>query len=400
MLRSMLLAGLIALAMPAIVCACPFCPKVSLTFSEQINSAKAVVIARLTTKSPPPQPKEFSGDAIGEALEKAKSTFQIVRVLKGQELVGDAKTVRVLYIGKAKEGATMLVFGVEAEGFVWQSALEIGAEGPEYLDQVRKLSKKGGQRLVFFQDYLTHKNRALAEDAFGEFASAPYKDLLEMKGRLKRDQIVRWIADPKTPVSRRRLYFTMLGVCGTKKEADWLAEIIRSGDTPSKRGLDALIACYLRLSGKSGLPLIEERFLKHEKIDGKQVPYIETYAAIQAIRFHGQETDVIARKRLLASLRLLLDRPLQADLVIPDLARWKDWSVIERLTTMFKQADDETSYLRVPVVQYLMACPLPAAKKKLAELEKLDPEVVRRAVITLAPAKAAKTSDSPNTAPR
>jgi hypothetical protein len=35
--------------------------------------------------------------------------------------------------------------------------------------------------------------------------------------------------------------------------------------------------------------------------------------------------------------------------------------------------------VRVPVINYLRACPLPVAKEKLAELEKIDPAAVKRA---------------------
>jgi hypothetical protein len=82
---------------------------------------------------------------------------------------------------------------------------------------------------------------------------------------------------------------------------------------------------------------------------------------------------------LLAGLRTMLDRPQLADLVIPDLARWEDWSAMNRLVDLFKNADEESSWVRVPVVKYLQACPLPEAKTRLAELAKLDPEVVKRA---------------------
>jgi len=66
-------------------------------------------------------------------------------------------------------------------------------------------------------------------------------------------------------------------------------------------------------------------------------------------------------------------------LVIPDLARWEDWSQIDRMAKLFKEADDNSSWVRVPVVNYLRACPLPEAKTTLAELEKIDPKAVKRA---------------------
>ncbi len=114
-------------------------------------------------------------------------------------------------------------------------------------------------------------------------------------------------------------------------------------------------------------------------LSNKNAEYTDTYAAIMALRFHGQEEKVIPRERLLAGLRTMLDRPQLADLVIPDLARWEDWSAMNRLVDLFKNADEESSWVRVPVIKYLQACPLPEAKVRLAELAKIDPEVVKRA---------------------
>jgi len=166
----------------------------------------------------------------------------------------------------------------------------------------------------------------------------------------------------------------MLGVCGDKNDVGMLEDMIRSTDRKQKRGLDALIGCYLTLKGSEGMPLIEEQFLKNRKSE-----YADTYAAIMALRFHGTEADIIPRKRILAAMSYMLDRPQLADLVIPDLARWEDWSHIDRLVKLFKDADEETSWVRVPVVNYLRQCPLPIAEKQIKALEKIDPAAVRRA---------------------
>ena len=188
------------------------------------------------------------------------------------------------------------------------------------------------------------------------------------------DRLVRWINDRDVPASRRRLYLTMLGTCGTKDDLPMLEEMIRSDDREIKSALDAMIACYLTLKGPEGLPLIDELFLIK-----KDAEYTDTYAAIMALRFHGQEADIVPRERLTQSLRYMLDRPELADLVIPDLARWEDWSAMERLVDLFKQSDDKSSWVRVPVINYLRACPDPAAKTHLDELAQLDPESMKRA---------------------
>jgi hypothetical protein len=56
-----------------------------------------------------------------------------------------------------------------------------------------------------------------------------------------------------------------------------------------------------------------------------------------------------------------------------------------RLVRLFKEADDKSSWVRVPVINYLRACPLPEAEKYIAELEKIDPVAVKRARTYFAP---------------
>ena len=107
-------------------------------------------------------------------------------------------------------------------------------------------------------------------------------------------------------------------------------------------------------------------------------------SAIVALRILGQETTLIPKDRLVAALGRMLDRPQLADLVIPDLARWQDWKAMDRLVDLFKNANEESSWVRVPVVQFLRACPDPKAQEYLKELAKIDPDAVKRATNFLA----------------
>src|SRR5690606_14284560 len=102
--------------------------------------------------------------------------------------------------------------------------------------------------------------------------------------------------------------------------------------------------------GPEGMALVEDLFLKK-----KDAEYSDTYAAIMALRVMGQESEVVPRPRLLEGLRYMLDRPDLADLVIPDLARWEDWSVMDRMIKLFKDANPGSNFVRVPVVNYLEA---------------------------------------------
>lgn len=343
--------------------ACPFCAAVSQTFSQEIESMDAAVIAKLVEA--PAVTAEGAG---------VEATFEITQILKGKEHLGDTKIIKSLYYGEGRKGREFLILGTEPENMMWSTPTLLTDRGVKYINQVIKLPTTGNDRYVFFQEHLEDEDEMLARDAYDEFANAPYSALHELKPKMKHDQLIEWIENPDIAANRRRLYFTMLGVCGTKADLPLLEKMLSSEDRSSKSGLDAMIGCYLTLAGADGLPLIEKLYLAN-----KEAEYADTYAAIMALRFHGTETDIIEKDRLLKSLHLMLDRPSLADLVIADFARWEDWSVMDKLVKLFKEADEETSWVRVPVIRYLMACPKPEAKEYLIELEKIDPDAMKRA---------------------
>ncbi len=363
--RLMILSGalLTTAALLANAFACPFCAAVSQTFSQEIDSMDAAVIAKLV------EAPEITADGAG-----VEATFEIVQILKGKEHLGDQKTIKSLYYGEGREGRQFLILGTEPESMMWSTPTLLTDRGVKYINNVIKLPETGNERYVFFQEHLEDKDEMLARDAYDEFANAPYSALHDLKPQMKHDQLVTWLKDPDIAANRRRLYFTMLGVCGTDADLPMLEKMLSSEERTDKSGLDAMIGCYLTLAGADGLPLIEKLYLAN-----KEAEYADTYAAIMALRFHGTETDVIEKDRLLKSLHLMLDRPSLADLVIADFARWEDWSVMDKLVTLFKEADEETSWVRVPVIRYLMQCPEPEAKQHLVELEKIDPDAMKRA---------------------
>lgn len=372
-------AAVAALALGASVQACPFCSAVSQTLRQEMATMDAVVIA--TAVEGPTARNAETGDV----------QMKIEKVLKGQEHVKPGQLIQAVYYGDVEGGRRFMLSGVEPPQMQW-SCLPLSERAEEYVIQVSQLPDEPLQRLRFFYDYLQDEEVMLSRDAYDEFAITPYPVVQALKPELNHDQIVEWISDPELSTDRKRLYLTLLGVSGTEADVPMLEQMLRSTQKSTRGGLDALIACYLTLAGEEGLPLVDELFL-----DNHQAPYADTYAAIMAIRFHGTEGDVIPRSALVESLHHVLDRPDLADLVIPDLARWNDWTQIDRLTELFIKADADNNWVRVPVVNYLRACPLREAKQALEKLEKVDPESVRRANTFFAipvPASEAKPTSS------
>ncbi len=431
----------ILFAAAASVWACPFCNVESKTLSEETSGADAVVLAKLLTEAP--------ATADSNDPNSGMATFQIVEALKGQEVLGAAKEISVVFFGDSDRDKTYLVTGLGKDKIDWTTPLPLTPAAVEHVRKLPAVAPAGAERLEYFQEYLEHADPLLAQDAYDEFGRAPYSDLHDLKPKMKHDRLVKWVADPEVSPSRRRLYLTMLGVCGTKADVPLLEsmivsdfdammkpalvglvgtgmsmdgpvglpvwiEAVQQDERRKKLGLDALVACYLILRGPEGLDLVENRFLKNPHAE-----YTHVYSTIMALRFHGDEnTGVLPRERLLASMRLLLKNPDFADQVILDLSRWEDWSVLDQMVEMFKNSD-EKGYVRQPVVSYLTV----ASEQKgevgtrataaIAELEKLDPETVKtarslmafgalgraRGAATAASATAAKDGASPSADP-
>jgi hypothetical protein len=228
--------------------------------------------------------------------------MEIEAVLKGGEHVEVGQSVKAIYFGNVARGRRFLLSGVDPADMQW-SCLPLTPRAEVYVSKIPELAKQDdATRLRFYMTYLEDEDSMLSRDAYDEFAVAPYAAVQEIKGEMDHDQLVRWIGDTEMSPDRKRLYLTMLGVCGTKDDVPLLQEMLTSTQKTARTGLDALIACYLTLSGEDGLEMINTEFLENKKAS-----YADTYAAIMAIRFHGTEGGVIARSALVESLHHILD---------------------------------------------------------------------------------------------
>lgn len=403
--------------------ACPFCVAESQTLTEEINGSTVVLLARLA------EPSQIYDSEIPYGFVDPSSgaaKFTVERILKGEELMSERdptgkKKIEAIYLGEPDLETAYFILGF-GDPPDWNIPMPLSQLAFEYIPKLFKLPESGGDRLDFFQDYLQHEDYLLSQDAYDEFARAPYQDLIELGDRMDREKLLDWIQSPSVSPSRRRLFLTMLGVCGKSQDRDviealissdarllgpcaeatiasalvaqgpWSAaftpELVRVAERQRKLGLDAMIACYLTLSGKlgeagEGLDLIDRRFLNDANAD-----YTHIYSSLMALRFLGEEqAELVPLERVLESARLLLDSPEFADQIIPDLSRWEDWSVMDRLTEMYEISfqPNQNKYIREPIIIYLdEAIERPGevgekAKIALAKIEPLDPDAVRRA---------------------
>ena len=334
------------------------------TFTEILGQNHAAVIARRSDSSVPD---------LNSQKNTKYSSFEISAVLKGEPSLAGS-TVVARPSGGDPKGGTFLLVGkrsMSSKEVSWRVASSVTQAYREHMLTVIGLEQSGAQRLTFFQTLLEHADQSVSANAHLEFVVAADDAFERACDQLDRTKIRQWLSEPDIAADRRRLYLAMLARCGNAADAEWIQqELTAREDTKS---LDIRLGCYLALKGEAGLPLVHSRYL----VD-PQATIAETYAAIQALRFvRDLPSSPLSRESLILSFRLLLENSALADLVIPDLARLKDWESIDRLVALFKEPDAERG--RVPVVNFIRACPTAIAKERLTELEILDPNAVRRA---------------------
>jgi len=323
---------------------CPFCSAASQTLRQEILSMDAVAIGRLETD--------------GRADVDGTAAFKIEKVLLGEKLIKVDQAIEASYFGPGKSPKKFLLLGVDPTKLLWSSPLPLSADAEKYVEAIRKLPESQVDRLEFFQKYFEHADSLLARDSYDEFALAPYADVVLLKDKMNREQLLKWVQDTSKSHDRKRLYFTMLAICGKPADADLFESMIRSENPEARAGLDALIAAYLTLKGEKGIELIKKEFF-----DNPKSQYADIYSAVMALRFHGTEANILPKESITGAMHRLLERPDLADLVIPDLARWSDWSQIDKVCELFEKATDDNNWVRVPVINYLELVPSPKPKR-------------------------------------
>jgi hypothetical protein len=373
------LLGLIAWIGSTTTLACPFCSAPSLTLTEQLTQSDAAVLAT------------WAGGTPAQGQDGGSTEYEVLEVVQqpaGGKLAKGSKVSLVRYRA-GKKGDLFLLLGTKGGAVIdWGSPMEVTKDSFAYMKNAPKPEVPTVDRLKYFLKYLEHSDQMISTDAYGEFANAAYGDITPLAKEMPREQLRKWIVDPQVSPSRLGLYGLLLGLSGTEEDIPVLEKKILDAGEEFRLGVDGIMGGYLLLTGNQGLSMLDEK-----KLANKKAPFSETYAAMQALRFMWQYGDNrIAAERLRESMRLLLDRPELADLVIADLARWKDWSVQDRLMALYGKDEYDIPSIKRAVVRFMLAstkdipegsgdAPAHVVKgqKALAELEAKDPKTVSEA---------------------
>lgn len=374
-----LLIAAIVTPLPAAL-ACPFCGVAQMTLTEQLAQADAAALV------------QWVGGEKDTEAKPGNTTYQVKQVVKGPKSLAKDQKVTLDRYRTAKPGDLFFLLGTDigdGKGLEWGSPLEVSETSFNYMAQAPLPEAPPAKRLAYFLKFLEFPDPIVSNDAFGEFANAQYKDIEQIADHLPKEKIRKWIANPETQATRLGLYGMMIGLCGDDTDAEALEKRILVQTDEFRLGIDGLMGGYLLIKKDKGLDVLDQH-----KLQNKKIPFSETFAAMQALRFmwtYG--TGRIAPERLQQSMRILLDRPEMADLVIADLARWKDWSVQDKLMKMYGEGEYNIPSIKRAIVRYMLVSSKDVAnsggatvpphathgQKLLEELRKKDPKTVSEA---------------------
>lgn len=365
----------------SVATSCPFCSAPSLTLSEQLAASQAAVLVQWSGGKESNREQSFAGTTDYEILQIVRDESK--KLKKGEAIVLDR------YRAAAKGDLFLLLGTLVEDRIEWSSPLEVTETSFNYIVQAPSKESPPQERLAYFLKFLEFPDPLVATDAYSEFSNAPYEDIVPLASRMPREKLREWLASPEVTPTRIGLYGLMLGLCGQPDDAEFLKAKVLEDTSDFRLGIDGVMAGYLLLTGNQGLGVLNEA-----KLTNNNVPFSETFAAMQALRFmwtYGKGR--IPADDLRLSMELLLNRPNLADLVIVDLARWNDWSVMSRLMSMYQAAEYDVPSIKRAIVRFMLiaekdaaksptgaeAAHVVEAKKNLALLREQDPKTVKAA---------------------
>lgn len=382
--RSLVLSALLASALLSVVSintapACPFCEAPDVTLSQQVQQSDVAVLAQWAEGQPADREKGFAGSTTYEVVDvvhDASGTLQ-----KGTRF-------EIVRYRPGKKGDLFLMLGSYTTVVEWGSPIEVSETSYNYITQAPTREASARDRLSYFVRFLEFSDRVIGDDAYAEFASSPYEDVITIVDKMPREKLREWITNKETPVNRLGLYGLMLGLCGNDSDAELMEAKILEPSSGFRIGIDGIMAGYVLLRGERGLDLLDRT-----KLADKEQDFSEHVACAQMVRFlwtYGK--GHIPPERLKQSMRLLVENPKIADLVIPDLARWQDWELTPRLIELFGKPGYDVPFVQRKIIHFMWsaidAVPKEAttrpeyarqAEEFLTKVEADDPDLVRMA---------------------
>jgi hypothetical protein len=328
--------------------------------------AKLVVYGKL--KNPRP-----AADGIGGTTE-----LHVLKVLKADpDLSGTTVVVIPRYIPVIGDTPDdYVLFCTVADGKLDPThGVQAGPSAVAYLTGAAALDRTDPVKpLGYYFKHIDSTEPAVAADAFLEFARASDREIQKAAGVLDRAKLRAWLTDPKTPNERIGVFGMMLGLCGTRDDAAWLARELSREPLPEKytTSLGGLTAGMTLLDAQSGWAIIDNVLTSPDR------PFTEKLSVIGTLRYLQATRWAESKDRILKCYKGLIESGDLADLAVEDLRRWACWDLTATILDQFGKPTHKAPLVRRGIVRYALSCPDDAAKTFIAGVRASDPELVRK----------------------
>jgi hypothetical protein len=365
-----------------LVCAGPICvcPDTS-TLAEKYARSDAMVLAKWVSAEP------------AENAKPGSTTFEIVEVVKspdGRASAGMRVRLEKFCAGEPDKLVLLMGHGATIEMLKWNLSLEAGPAVGDYIVLAPPPDAAPGEQASYYFDYLECSDKTISADAVQHFTDLSNKELVAIRHAFQPEKLRQWLRKADTQPIRRGMYGLMLGLCGRgTRDATLLYEHIVADQDGYQPGNEGLYTGYLWLTGKEGLDVLETLILRESNVE-----FYQLYSLWSAVRYMWScGAGWIPAERLKESMRQMLDRPDLSDLVISDLARWKDWTVQPKIRQMYDAEELNGRSTKRAIVRYMISSTrdFPAGDNELpgnhviegarhlAELRTQDPKTVAEA---------------------
>lgn len=227
------------------------------------------------------------------------------------------------------------------------------------------------QQLLYYFQYLDHRDTDVAFDAFLEFAKSSDQEVGRVARKLAPDRLRQLIQDPRTPAERLGLFSLLLGACGGEKDAALLRGMIEKPNDQAHTALGGLLSGYIELKPREGWELA------HKLLGNERRPFTERLSVLGTLRFyHGWKPDD-SRRDVLKGLAVLLPQGDIADLAVEDLRRWQLWDLTTDVLALYGKKSHDAPILQRALLRYALSCPKPEADRFVAQRRKEDPELIK-----------------------
>jgi hypothetical protein len=241
-----------------------------------------------------------------------------------------------------------------------------------YLQGALALDPKNRTRtLLYYFNYLDHRDEDVANDAFLEFAKANDQEIGQLAGKLPPEKLRGWLKDTNTPMQRLGLYGFLLGGCGTDKDAELLRSLLLNSTERTANALDGLLGGYIQLRPREGWDFIQTLLGDDKR------PFTTRFAVLRTLRFFHGWKPAETRKDVLRGLGAAVAQGDIADLAVEDLRRWQMWDLTREILAQYGKPSHATPIVRRAIVRYALCCPDADARRFIDGLRNANADLVK-----------------------